>query len=88
MHKKIHIIGGAGSGKTTLANLLSDRLSYPCFDLDQIGWRDHHKVFLDDRIEAIEEIISRPNWITEGVFLWWTDALLDAVDVIVWLDIP
>lgn len=88
MYKKIHIIGGAGSGKTTLANLLSDRLGFPNFDLDQIGWCAHQKVPLDTRLDEIAEIISLPGWITEGVFLWWTDALLQEAAIILWLDIP
>jgi adenylate kinase family enzyme len=88
LYEKIHIIGGAGSGKTTLANLLSDRLGFPNFDLDKIGWRAHQKVPLDARLEVIDEILSRHRWITEGVFLWWTYALLEVADVIVWLDIP
>jgi len=86
--EKIHIIGGAGSGKTTLAAQLADRLGYPCHDLDRIGWRDHQKVPLDARLKAVSQILSQPQWITEGIFLWWTEALFKQADLIIWLDLP
>jgi hypothetical protein len=88
MDKKIHIVGGAGSGKTTLAKRLAVRLGCASYDLDRIGWRNHHKVPLPERLDAIETILSQPCWITEGVFLWWTGILFENADRIVWLDIP
>ena len=85
--QKIHIIGGAGSGKTTLANWFGQQLNYPCFYLDQIGWSTSGKVPLAKRMEDIQQILTQPAWITEGVFLWWTDPLLEHADLIVWLDL-
>lgn len=35
---KIYIIGGPGSGKTFLANKLSNELNIPHFDLDDLQW--------------------------------------------------
>ncbi|KAA3656548.1 MAG: hypothetical protein DWQ04_30780 [Chloroflexi bacterium] len=86
--QKMHVIGGAGSGKTTLANWLSIEFDFPCFYLDQIGWSEAGKVPLDKRMEKVEHILTNSRWITEGVFLWWTDPLLENADLIVWLDIP
>jgi hypothetical protein len=87
-HQKIHIIGGAGSGKTTLANRLAEEFGYPNYDLDHIGWGEHGKIPLQKRMEEIEKIVAQPNWITEGVYLWWIDPLLAQADLIIWLDIP
>ena len=81
-------MGGAGSGKTTLARWLTAALDYPCYELDQVGWTAVGKVPLSQRLTTIEQIASQPNWITEGAFLWWTDRLLAEADVIVWLDLP
>ncbi|MCP5097273.1 MAG: hypothetical protein GY943_17135 [Chloroflexi bacterium] len=86
--QKIHIIGGAGTGKTTLASKLSAKLGYPCYYLDHIGWNETGKVPLDKRMSDVNQIIAKPQWITEGVFLWWTDPLLENADVIIWLDLP
>lgn len=86
--ERIHIIGGAGSGKTTLARRLAARLDYPCIDLDGVAWGANGKVGLQERETAVSNILSQPNWITEGVFLWWTEPLFEAADVIIWLDLP
>ena len=34
---KIHIMGGPGSGKTTLGKEIASRFALPCYDLDTIG---------------------------------------------------
>jgi adenylate kinase family enzyme len=88
MVNKIHIIGGAGSGKTTLAKRLSERLGCPSYDLDLVGWKEHQKVPLPERLKAIDAILSQPSWITEGIFLWWTESLFENADLILWLDFP
>ena len=88
LYAKIHIMGGAGSGKTMLCRWLADRLGYPCYELDQVGWTVMGKVSLAERLATIEQIMAQPNWISEGAFLWWTDRLLVEADVIVWLDLP
>ena len=36
----------------------------------------------------IERIIARQDWVCEGIFLWWTEPLLQAAGVIIWLDLP
>ena len=81
-------MGGAGSGKTTLCRWLADRVGYPCYELDQVGWTAMGKVPLAERLAAIEQIVAQSNWITEGAFLWWTERLLAEADIIVWLDLP
>lgn len=88
MVNKIHIIGGAGGGKTTLAKKLGDALAFPYYDLDTIAWKDHQKVPLENRIQAVGQICAQPSWITEGIFLWWTETLLHQADAIIWLDLP
>jgi adenylate kinase family enzyme len=86
--QRFHIMGGAGGGKTTLARQISERLGCPCYHLDQIGWNQEGKRSLPDRLIDIERIIAKPTWVSEGVFLWWTEQLLEKADVIVWLDLP
>lgn len=86
--QRIHIIGGAGSGKTTLARQLSERLGFPCYHLDQIGWDKAGKRPLALRLADLERIIEQPAWISEGSFLWWTEVLMQTADVIIWLDLP
>ena len=88
--RRIHIVGGPGSGKTTIARDLGRRLHVPAHDLDEVGYQDGvgDRRPLDVRLADVSAIAARPGWVTEGVFLGWTDELLRAADVILWLDVP
>lgn len=88
--RRIHIIGGPGSGKTILAGQLGDLLGVTPYDLDVIGYEGGAgaKRPLDLRLADVHSIVTQTTWVTDGIFLWWTDELLKAADVIIWLDIP
>ncbi|MGH2541805.1 MAG: hypothetical protein ACRDIB_03350, partial [Ardenticatenaceae bacterium] len=87
---RVHIVGGPGSGKTTLAQRLAQRVGAPLYDLDKIGYESGAgaKRSLEVRLFDVQAILEQPSWVTEGIFLWWTDPLLRAADLIVWLDLP
>ncbi len=85
---RIHIIGGPGSGKTTLAREIGTYLGIETHELDQIAFtgRDFEERPLPDRVAAIYRIAGQPTWITEGLFVRWTDELFAQANIIVWLD--
>jgi len=82
---KIHIIGGPGSGKTTLAAALSSRFQISHYDLDLIG----RKNGMDDEayVEDALAIAGQPGWVTENIGLVWIDPLLQRADYIVLLEV-
>ncbi len=82
---KIHILGGPGSGKTTLAQSLSSRLHVPHSDLDKIGWK--HGTQMAAYIDEAFVLAEQPGWITEGIYLIWVDPLLYQADYIVLLEV-
>lgn len=88
--RRIHITGGQGSGKTTLARRLGEHLDLPAYDLDLVGWDIETGLErpLAVRLAEVHRLAAQPAWITEGTMLGWTDALLRAADVIIWLDVP
>ncbi|HEY1015287.1 MAG TPA: hypothetical protein VGE07_21455, partial [Herpetosiphonaceae bacterium] len=88
--RKIHIVGGGGSGKTTLARRLAAATQAPLYELDAIGYEGGAgaKRPLAAKLADIARISAEPAWVTEGIFLWWTDELLAAAELIIWLDLP
>lgn len=85
---RIHIIGGPGSGKTTLAREIGAHLGIEIHELDQIAFTgpDYRERPLSKRAADLDLIARRPAWITEGLFVLWIDNLLAHADIIVWLD--
>lgn len=88
--QRIHILGAAGSGKTTLAEQVAARLGVPWHELDTVAYEGGfaRKRTLDERYASLQIIITQPAWVTEGFYLWWIDDLLQTADAIVWLDLP
>ena len=87
---KIHIIGVPSAGKTTLATQLADRLAAPCYVLDGLAFVDERWTLRPaaERDAMLADILEQLGFITEGGFLGWTEDLLAASDVVVWLDPP
>lgn len=76
---RIHIIGASGSGKTTLGHELASRLHIPLYELDQA-----EEIQTEADVLALAE---QPDWITEGIYLIWTEPLLYHADCIVLLEV-
>lgn len=90
---KIHIIGCSGSGKTYFAEKLSQKLSIPCFDLDDIHWDNTAnnydvKMQTDKRNALLQEILRNDNWIIEGVYYGWVGDCFRDADIIYVLETP
>lgn len=90
---KIHIIGCSGSGKTYLANALSEKYNIPHFDLDDIQWDNNAqgygvKMLPEKRNALLKEILCSSEWIIEGVYYTWVQQSFDEADIIYVLDMP
>lgn len=86
---KILIIGGPGSGKTTLGRSLAAMIDTELYVLDVIGYENGAgpERPIEAREADIQRIVAQDAWIAEGSFIGWTEPLAAASDVIVWLDV-
>ena len=86
---KIHIVGIAGSGKTTLARWAAATFAVEAFDLDHVVYdRAAGERSAEEIARRIDDIRRLDGWVTEGAYrdAWLTPLLNDAT-AIVWLDV-
>lgn len=85
------MVGSSGSGKTTVARELADRLAAPHLELDSVfhlpGWKQLDRETFHERVRGFA---AGPRWVIDGNYvsqgvahLVWARA-----DTIVWLDLP
>lgn len=87
--KKIHIIGGPGSGKSYLANLISKQTNIKNYDLDDIFWDNSFGIRADTKTRDmnLHKILSNDYWIIEGVYYSWLDESFSRSDIVIVLKI-
>ncbi len=83
--KRIHIIGGPGSGKSYAAQKLSERLNCETLDLDAIYWdknveRDWIHADEGDRDRELLEFVAKNSWIVEGSYYRWLEPSFKLAD--------
>lgn len=88
--KRIAVVGVSGSGKTTVAAEVADRLAYRHVELDGI----HHQpnwVPIDPAQfrRIVSEIVVDDGWVIDGNYgSLVQDIVLEHADTVVWLDLP
>lgn len=94
MKKHIHIFGASGSGTTTLAKALCDRLGYVHFDSDDYFWLPTDPPFTtrrppEERVKLLKDDLAKAEkWILSGSNCKWGDFLMDSYDLAVFLFVP
>ena len=86
---KILILGGPGSGKTTLANKLAKIFGLPIINLDNInykkGWIQRDK---KERDRIIRKKMNNDEWIMEGIYKTTLQERAENADLIIFLEYP
>ncbi|WP_453983810.1 hypothetical protein [Brevibacterium casei] len=86
--RRIAVIGGAGSGKTSFARRLSSILGAPHIELDSLHWDpDWTPVPTTEFRSRVDTALSGHAWIADGNYQGKLgDRVLRLADTVVWLD--
>ena len=85
--RRIAVIGTTGSGKTTLARRISERLGIPHIELDALHWEPNWGetplgVFRD----RVDRALRGDAWVIDGNYSKVRDIIWLRADTIVWID--
>ena len=90
--RRISVIGGSCSGKTTVARALAARLGLSYVELDELhhgpNWDEAPAELLQERVRAA--LAAAPDgWVVDGNYFGKLGTLvLERADTVVWLDVP
>lgn len=86
---KIWIIGTTGSGKSSLAAALAQKLGVPHLELDSAywgpGWTIRDNEQFRDRVRAV---IAEESWVVDGNYGNAVDLISASADILIWLKLP
>ncbi len=86
-YNRISIVGGPGSGKSTLCNILSRELGLPAIHLDAINFNKNWvEVDKSKRDKIISMKSKEEKWIIDGNYTKTLKERLYKSDFIIWLD--
>lgn len=85
--KRITIVGGCGTGKTTLADNLSKELGIEAYHLDGFNYHANWKPRdTEERDKMIRDVIKKDEWIADGTYTSTLDERFAASDKVIFLD--
>lgn len=86
---RILIVGTSGSGKSTLARQLSEKLSIPHIELDNLQFAPEWQMVPDAvLIERVAEVVAGERWILDGSYGKIRHMTWPPADTLIWLDYP
>nr|WP_242032880.1 AAA family ATPase [Oscillatoria sp. FACHB-1406] len=86
---RISIVGTTGSGKTTLARAIADRLQIPHVELDALQWEPNWVAASDEVFrDRIAHSLQGNRWVVDGNYSRVQDLVWGKADTVIWLDYP
>lgn len=86
---RIHIIGAAGAGKSTLARHMAACLGVPHVELDALYWKPGWtKASVPEFRAAVRAHVLSSAWVIDGSYESVRELIWAAADMVIWLDYP
>jgi adenylate kinase family enzyme len=84
------VIGPTGSGKTSFARTLAEKLGVPHIELDALFWKPGWVESSAEELHVnIEPLLAADGWVVDGNYSGKLGTyVIDQADEIVWLDLP
>lgn len=87
--KRIAVIGATGSGKTTLARNIAQRLGFRHVETDALHWEPNWQEAHIDVLRArVAQALTGDGWVIDGNYSKVRDIVWGRADTLVWIDYP
>jgi len=87
--RRVSVVGNSGSGKSTIASAIAERLGVPHVELDAIHHQADWEPTPPERLrEAVLRRIDSEGWVVDGNYAGVRDLVWSRADTVVWLDPP
>jgi adenylate kinase family enzyme len=87
--ERVSVVGCSGSGKTTVAARLAERLDAPHIELDAMFHQPRWTPLPEEEFrERLDEMLAGDRWVVDGNYSAVRDLVWTRADTIVWIDLP
>ena len=84
---RIVIVGISGTGKSAFSRRASTALGLPLYHMDNILWEENWTEAPLQKVDlALTEIAESATWIIEGWIDYYSQAILERADLVIYLD--
>lgn len=85
--KRISVVGTSGSGKTTFARQIAQRMGVPHVELDALHWEPNwQEAPVEVFQQRVETALSEDAWVVDGNYSAIRSVVWGRADTVVWLD--
>jgi adenylate kinase family enzyme len=86
-HRRIHILGGPGSGKSFVAAKIAATFGMAAYDLDDLFWDPAAPTYgvraeKEQRDQALTALVKQEAWVIEGAYYKWLTLSFERADLV------